>query len=721
MNNKYLWAGLFWGMTLPCWAEVVYNPDTRTYSGTGTWTDAITMNADTTFVPDSTGTISVTGALSGSGKLLKTGTGTLSIVNTGNKSFSIDIQGGLLQYASTRDYNLTGNLTGSGTLHFVRTSSGGYGKTVAGGDWSNFTGTIINETGRWIELRNNGTDLHYIGGGQAVWDIRTMTTGNNRNEGIAIAPHGSSADTTTVSFGAITGSADVVRSGGSDSSYTKLHIVVGNAAITQDYTFSGDIRMNTQSTEGNAMVSVEKIGPNTWTLLGNKNYSGKTTVTAGTLQLGNGTTAGSVGSTAYEVAENATLRLNSPAATTRTAAFTGTGTIENAGTFRETLVLTNQPTLTYQGENTINTAYYFPNSVSIPNRGTVRLQAGDSPNGIFFAGKLTGNGTLENSGKKLVLAGDFSEFTGTFSTATNNWLELWDTSAVADISGSFTPLCANSNGAPNAVFQLNHRYAMALQSWSDTPVTFSLGAISGLGDVRYTTRNKSDVILKIGRDVETDNYVHTGYFYATTQADTDKLSLVKTGKSTWTLAGDHTLMKTDEYGYTGKTTVEDGKLILSGKILGDLDVLAPGGETSPALELTGSVGGDLRVAGNLSVSRDGVGNVLTGTVLGDMFLESTASLILDFGENYVPTSDEWYLLYDVAGEVDTTAFPSLDALFANPTDAYYWNLAVEGGNFILSADSSAVPEPGSGALLLLASLYLVLKYRKKSFKEMELW
>lgn len=723
MNCKYLSMGiLFWGMTSLCGADVTYDSATQTYSGSGNWTSAIVLNNNTTFQPNDGETITVTGDISGSGQLIKTGTGTLWIQNTnatGNvKPFSVDIQSGVVQYSSTGDYRLTGNLIGSGTLQFRRTPANQYGKTIVGGDWSEFAGTVINETGRWIELHINDGNLDYQGGGNAVWDMRTTTGGWDTTQGIAVMPFGSPTSTTTAYFGAITGNAEVVRSGNSNSNnYTKLHLVVGNNAITQDYTFSGNIRMFTSNDEGNVLISVEKIGPNTWTLLGNKSYSGKTTVTSGTLQLGNGTTAGGVASTEYEIAQNATLRLCNPGNSTRRGVFAGTGTIENAGTFREILHLEEQPTLTYRGEQTTNTAYNFTNSLSIPNGGTIRLHADGNVNGIFFAGKLTGNGTLENSQKKLVMVGDFSEFTGTLSPASNNWLELWDASAVADISGSFTPLYPSSNGAPNAVLQLNYTNAIALQSWSNAPVTFHVGAISGRGNVRYTTRNKSDVTLEIGRDVETDNYRHTGYFYGTIAANAAKLSLVKTGKSTWTLAGDHTRVGTGEWAYTGDTIVEDGKLVLSGTILGDLKVLAPTQETSPVLELTGTIGGDVQVGGSLRVTMDEAGVVRTGTIRGDLILENTADLFLDFGENDVPTSDEWYLLYDVAGEINTAAFPNLDALFASPSDAYYWNLSANQGHFILSADRSAIPEPGSWCLLLLASLYVLQKYRKNPFQK----
>ena len=126
---------------------------------------------------------------------------------------------------------------------------------------------------------------------------------------------------------------------------------------------------------------IQKTGRGTLTLTGANTYSGATTVSAGTLQIGAGGTTGNLG--AGSVTNNATLRLDRSNTHTVANAIGGSGNLVQAGT--GTTVLTGANT--YSGDTSINA-------------GTLKLgAAGVLPTGVG-KGDVTVNsaGTLDLNG-----------------------------------------------------------------------------------------------------------------------------------------------------------------------------------------------------------------------------------------------------------------------------------------------------------------------------------
>jgi filamentous hemagglutinin family protein len=158
------------------------------------------------------------------------------------------------------------------------------------------------------------------------------TPGVGLNVGAAIGTTGNSSTTTlTSTTGSVSGTGNITTAVGNTGSITV------NAATAG--TLSGVI------SGGGSLV---KQGAGTTTLTGNNSYTGTTTISAGTLQIGNATTTGTLGSGA--VTNNAVLTFNRSNAMTVGNAISGTGNLNQTGAGTTTLTSNNS----YGGTTTIS-------------------------------------------------------------------------------------------------------------------------------------------------------------------------------------------------------------------------------------------------------------------------------------------------------------------------------------------------------------------------------
>src|ERR1700746_1642713 len=131
-------------------------------------------------------------------------------------------------------------------------------------------------------------------------------------------------------------------------------------------------------------------------LTGNNTYSGGTTIAAGTLQLGNGGTSGSI---VGNVADNGTLVFNRSDALTLDGVISGTGTANQAGT--GTTILTGDNT--YTGGTTISAGTLqlgnggTSGSIvgNVADNGTLAFNRSDA---VPFAGVISGTGAVNQAG-----------------------------------------------------------------------------------------------------------------------------------------------------------------------------------------------------------------------------------------------------------------------------------------------------------------------------------
>jgi autotransporter-associated beta strand protein len=301
---------------------------TRTVSGN--WTDttgwtpngvpngntaSLQLNANTTFQIDNASAVTeVTGAISGTGQLTKTGSGALVLIGTNTYSGGTTISAGTLQIGNGgTSGSIVGNVADNGTLAFDRSDTVAFGSVISG-------------TGSLVQLGNAVTFAEAISGTGSLAQLGSGTvtlTGNNTYSGF-----------TTISAGTLQ-----IGNGGTSGSITGNVIDNGTLAFDRSdaVTFSGVIT---------GVGSLVQLGSGALVLTANHTYPGGTTISAGTLQLGNGGTSGSI---TGNVIDNGTLAFDRSDSFTFTGAISGTGTVDQIGTGTLTLTGNN----TYSGPTNV--------------------------------------------------------------------------------------------------------------------------------------------------------------------------------------------------------------------------------------------------------------------------------------------------------------------------------------------------------------------------------
>ena len=183
-------------------------------------------------------------------------------------------------------------------------------------------------------------------------------------------------------------------------------------------TLSGSIPSVTVLPAGSATIAstvagtsgFNQAGAGTLILTGTNTFTGGTTISAGTLQLGSGGTTGSV---VGDIVDNAALIINRSNALTYAGVISGSGTLTKSGA--GTLTLTNDST--YSGGTTISTG-----TLQLGNGGTTGSVAGnivDNAALIFnrsdtltYGGVISGSGTLNQAGPGTLILTGANTFTG---------------------------------------------------------------------------------------------------------------------------------------------------------------------------------------------------------------------------------------------------------------------------------------------------------------------
>ena len=225
---------------------------------------------------------------------------------------------------------------------------------------------------------------------------------------------GSAYTPSSVTFnGAVTASGALTVN---TTSFSAANMTAGGA-ITINNSGTGSVT-GVISTNGSNAASLVKQGDGTLTLSNTNTYTGGTTVSAGTLQVGAGVATGSIEG---NVTNNATLAFNRSDDVTYAGAISGTGTVTKLAA--NTLSFTG--TNTYTGGTTISAG-----TLQIGAGGSTGSMTGDVTNNatlalnrsgaLSFSGAISGTGSVTKLGSGTTTLSGVNTYTGltTVSTGT---------------------------------------------------------------------------------------------------------------------------------------------------------------------------------------------------------------------------------------------------------------------------------------------------------------
>jgi len=462
----------------------------------------LTTALNATFAVNTTSTLNTnglnatwSGILSGSGNLTKTGTGTLTLAVANSYTGNATVSAGTLQLGAGGAAGLVaGNITDNAALAFNFGSDVTFSKIISGNGSVAINGTA-NVT---LSGANNYTGVTAINSGTLILTANTTSLGNIANNGALIVNQGTSSALT--------------------------NIISGNGTLT-------------------------KSGVGNFTLFKANTFTGNTTISAGTLTIGNS-----------QALQNSTLNYN-----------IGNGNlsfgIQTAASFGG-----------LSGNKNINLATTFFNPVA--------LTVGGNNLDATYSGNLTGNGSLTKIGTGSLTLTGTSNFTG-LATLSNGTLRMGSSLTLQSLTfnytgGNFDPgnftaisfggltgnqnlVLANDSGAPIA---LNPNVISATEYDGNISGTGSLTVTKILtlgGILTYTGGTTINAtILTFTGDVSglSGNILNKGSLSFNQIADTTYSGIISgNGSVSFSSRGNVTLAGANTY--TGNTIVLPSTLILA--------------------------------------------------------------------------------------------------------------------------------------------------------------
>lgn len=576
---------------------------------TGYFAGPISIASGATFAINRSGTYAPAAAITNNGDLTFTGGGTLLLTDALTGSGTTTINSGTLQLNDGG--SIANAIVNNASLVFNRSDSFTFGNSIVG------TGALTKSGSGVLSLSgNNG----YSGG-------------TNVNAGAIALGHANALGST----GAITFGGGTLRYGAGATTDHSARIAGSSSAIAVD--------TNSQTvTYASALAATNtggltKSGPGTLILSGDNNYAGGTTITAGTLQLGNG---GNTGSIIGAIVNNGTLAINRTGTFELARDISGTGaltkngagiltlsgantyaggttliagTLElgSAGAIGSTGVITfNGGTLRFTGANTADYSARFSTS------GGQQYRLDTNGQNVGLGTALTG-GSLDKLGLGTLSTTVDHTFPGV-TTVSAGTLQL----GIGGTTGSVAGQISIASGATLAINR-SGTYAAAATITNNGDLTFSGGGtllltapVSGGG---ATTINSGTLQVNDGGSIGNAivNNASLVFNRATALSHLGTISgtgtLDKNGTGTLTLVADNT--------YSGLTTVSGGTLRIGN-----------GGST-------GSVAGQISLASGTAVAFDRTGTLTHGGVIsggGALTKSGSGTIIFTADNTYTGTT-----------------------------------------------------------------------------------
>ena len=341
------------------------------------------------------------------------GTGVSSGGVIRNLSGNSTLSGGITQTAASRINSDAGELVLGGTVSGAfGLTFGGAGNITSNGVLSTITGLTKDGAGRLVINGNNTFN------GTTTLSAGVLRVGHASALGVATSTVSIPASTAIEVINGISFARNLSSAGTGVSSAGSLRSISGNNTFAGNYTLTAASRINSDADTltlssagtltgtfgltfggaGNINVNraiatstgaVTKDGTGAATFLATNTYSGTTTISSGTLQIGSNGTAGTLGT--GNVVNNATLIFNRSNNNTISNVISGTGSFVHNGSGTTTLSGNN----TYSGGTTINSGTLVAGSNTCFGTGPITVNAGATLN---TAGRTLSNTIVNNGG-----------------------------------------------------------------------------------------------------------------------------------------------------------------------------------------------------------------------------------------------------------------------------------------------------------------------------------
>ena len=484
--------------------------------------------------------------ISGAGALTKLGAGTLTLSGANTYTGGTTISAGTLQIgAGGATGSIVGNVTDNATLVFNRSNALTFGGVISG------TGALIQAGAGTLTLTGNN-----LYSGLTTVNAGTLAYGVNN----ALGSGGVTVNSGTLDIGSFSDSVGAVALVSGNINGTS-GILSGTSYAVQSGSISailGGAGAMTKTTAG------------TVTLSGNNTYTGGTTISAGTLQIGVGGTTGSV---VGNITDNATLVFNRSNALTFGGVISGTGAMTQAGTGTLTLTGAN----TYTGLTTVNAgtlAYGVNNALATGgitvSGGTLNIGSfSDSVGAVtLVSGNINGTTGVLSGTTYAVQSGSISAILGGAGALTKT------TAGTVTLSGNNTFTGLTTISAGTLAYGVNN--ALATGGITVSGGTLGIGSFS----------DSVGAVTLVSGNINGTTGVLSGTSYAVQSGNISAIlggagAMTKTTAGTVTLSGANT--------YSGVTTVSAGILDL---------------QNSSAL---GATSGGTTVASGAAIQIDGSG------------------------------------------------------------------------------------------------------------------
>jgi len=424
--------------------------------------------------------------ISGSGGLAKLGSGVLTLSGSNTYGGNTAVSAGELEAtspASLPGYGTSGKVSvAGGSLLAVQTpawssaqidsllpsatwasNNSALGIDTAGGDFT--YGSNVTQALSLVKLGANTLTLTGVNSYSGTTAVAAGTLSVPNPAGLPGASAGASK--VVVLSGA---SLDVQTGDGTTGwSSSQINSLVGNTAFSVSTSGLGLDTTNGNFSYGSSItpaLSLTKLGPNTLTLTAANTYTGRTTISGGTLQLGDGT-AGHDGSVAGNIVNNAALVYNLSGNQVYSGQISGNGSLTKTG--NGTLTLNNGSS--YSGPTVIAAGTLRMQPLpGIPAGSVVAFTFADGATATDMSGN--GNNGALNNAPAFVAGPSGPNSYGVSLDGATQWISVPYSSSLANLNAwtasAWVNLSSNAIGQENGLigtrFNGDNTYDMKLDT-----------------------------------------------------------------------------------------------------------------------------------------------------------------------------------------------------------------------------------------------------------------